>query len=139
MVWSVVHCTSSKTLNFSLFLVFKEGLPQPYIVHGQPRALSLSAIPLKRAGRLYLACSEHCLPSTSTHTAVITSLTILLNCHFDITISRESGSPVYSSICKSLITLPAIKSLAKTRALNRHSWNNYSQSAFHIKNSSPIV
>lgn len=75
-----------------------------------------------------------------THTAVLTSLTILLNCHFDITtISSESGSLVYSPTGKILITLPALKSLAKPGALNCHSWNHCSQSALHIKSSGPTV
>lgn len=58
-----------------------------------------------------------------TYTSTITSITILLSYCFDITISGEPGSPDYSSICKILITLPAIKCLANPVALNCDSWN----------------
>lgn len=119
MIWPGIHCLSSQTLNFSLFLAFEEGLCQTPSMGSHWPCPSLSFPWRELAGCTWLVQSTafHPLPDT----AAITSLTILLNCHFNITISSESGSPVYSSICKALFTLPAIKSLAKPRALNCHS------------------
>lgn len=73
-------------------------------------------------------------PPTYTRTAAITSLMTLFIYHLDTTIPSESGSPVYSLICK-ILRHCQLSSVWQPITLKCHSQNNYSPSAFHIKNS----